>query len=499
MFRFLSVLAVSLILFASCGGDSPNDNHEQVVEKQYLVLSSQSIANESEVESSKIKELVLSYNKMISLSNTGSVKVNGIESQVSVSGTSATIQLNLTEGSTYKVVIPEGTFTGKIDNNTISPAFSLTFTTKAAAKADKSKIAKSLTNSNATKEARNVYDFLLQQYGEKTLSGVQSGMSNTNDYVNAVGDNIGKHPALAGYDFLYLNFSPTPANWSWQQNYNDISAQKEQWANNGLVCYMWHWNVPNSEVDFNNCVEKNSTENMGFYCPGSGNGNGETSFDIREALKDGTWQNKCILRDIEELAGYIKNLQDANIPILFRPLHEAAGNYTKYNKNGGSWFWWGRYGAEYCKKLYQLLHDQLTIKYGLNNIIWVWTIDVLEGYESSAKEWYPGNEYVDIVGFDVYTKNESNDHLKAQKDKFDFLTAVTDGTKITTISECGNMIEPSAQKENSIYWSWFMVWSSKDADGNINISGYPKNTKDYWSSVINNKYVINREDMPSLK
>jgi mannan endo-1,4-beta-mannosidase len=354
---------------------------------------------------------------------------------------------------------------------------------------DKSKIAKVPVNPKATAAAKKLYSFLLENYGEKTLSGVQSAASHTNDFVNAVASATGKHPALAGYDFIFLHFSPTPAGWSWRQDYTDISAQKEHWNANGVISYMWHWNVPESEAVYRG----GGTDGYAFYISGA---NGTTPFDIREAVKEGTWQHECILADIDEMAGTFKQLQEAGIPVLFRPLHEAAGNYTKYNPSGGAWFWWGRYGAQPCKALWNLLRDRLENHHGLNNLLWVWTVDVVPGFESAAKEWYPGDDKVDIVGADIY---ENNTGVKGIQ--FDFLQEVTGGKKILSVSECGNIPDPAANLEAGNPWSWFMVWNSSDSDGNISLTppGWSLNTLDYWKKVMTDASVYNRENMPSLK
>ena len=354
---------------------------------------------------------------------------------------------------------------------------------------DKSKIPTAPVNPSATASARRLYSFLLENYGEKTLSGVQSAASHTNDFVNAVAAATGKHPALAGYDFIFLQFSPTPAGWSWRQDYTDISAQKEHWNANGVISYMWHWNVPESEEVYRG----GGTDGYAFYISGN---NGTTPFDIREAVKEGTWQHECILADIDEIAGTFKQLQEAGIPVLFRPLHEAAGNYTKYNPAGGAWFWWGRYGAEPCKALWNLLRDRLEKHHGLNNLLWVWTVDVVPGFETAAKEWYPGDDKVDIVGADIY---ENNTGVKGTQ--FGFLQEVTGGKKILTVSECGNIPDPAANIAAGNPWSWFMVWNSSDAAGNINLTppDWNLNTLDYWKKVMTDAAVYNRENMPFLK
>lgn len=487
---FLAALILLPPAFTSCS-EGNEDAVTETIEKS-IKLRRTSIENGAIVYAYELKEISLYYNNTVTVSPSANITLNGTKVSATTSASNKmeiVVKLGtLSDGTSYTLNIPSGSIISLEDNAVTAPAFSLSFSTVEATPTHIG----DLTNKNATPEAKNVYNFLKEMYGKKQLTGVQSSMSNTNDFVDNVYTATQMHPALAGYDFIFLAFSPTPEGWGWVQNYGDISAAKEQWENNGLVSYMWHWNVPNSEADFINCVEKGATDNMGFYCPGA-NSSGTTNFDIREALKEDTWQHRCIMRDIEEVAGYLKNLQDANIPVIFRPLHEAAGNYTKYNPQGGAWFWWGRYGAEPCKQLYRLLHDQLTNVYGLNNLIWVWTIDASDGMEEQAKEWYPGDDIVDIVGVDIYT-----DNIKApQTSQYEFMNVVTGGTKLTTISECGNIPEPDTQFNNGLMWSWFMVWPSGD---NGSIPGaYNKNTVDYWKQIQASPYILNREDMPSLK
>ena len=335
-----------------------------------------------------------------------------------------------------------------------------------------------LTNPKATREAKNVYEFLLSIAGEKMLSGVQSGgTANNNERVNQIYQMTGKHPALAGYDYIFLQYSPTPAGWSWVVNYGDISAAKEQWENNGLVNFMWHWNVPNSKADWDN-GKKGNFDGYNFYSD-------KTSFSIKNALTSGTWENDFILQDIEKVAGYLKLLQDEGIPVIWRPLHEAAGNYNLYGKTNNAWFWWGRGGAESCKALWKLLRDKLEGEYGLNNLIWVWTLDATPGTENEWASWYPGNDLVDIVGVDIYA-----DDTDAKERQYKAAADLSAGHKMVTVSECGNIPEPIKCMAAGEKWCWFMTWD---------LESYSLNTAAYWKNVMASSKVITRENMPSLK
>ena len=395
----------------------------------------------------------------------------------------------LERGNSYTVTIPKGTISGF--RNNAADEIRISFTMK---EKDPDPVHSTLNptanlcNPSASQQAKKVYEFLLQQSGKKTLSGAMSGSSNSNDFADLIYLNVGKYPALTGYDFIFLQYSPTPENWNWKVNYNDISAAREQWNNNGLVSYMWHWNVPTSESAWKNGTEKGDYTGYAFYSD-------KKAFDIKEALKEGTWQNQFLMKDIEEVASYLKNLRDAGIPVIWRPLHEAAGNYNLYSDNG-AWFWWGKGGAEPCKQLWRLLYDQFTNVHGLNNLIWVWTVDATIGCEDQYDDWYPGDDVVDIVGVDIYENNTD-----AKTRQFQALVDVTKGNKLVSVSECGNIPDPDKCFAQGNAWSWFMVWCTYDENNNLALSNkdWNLNTKTWWSTVMASKNVINREDMPNLK
>jgi len=59
---------------------------------------------------------------------------------------------------------------------------------------------------------------------------------------------------------------------------------------------------------------------------------------------------------------------------------------------------WGAQGPEPAKKLYRIVYDRLTNHHKINNLVWVWN--------SVAKDWYPGNDVVDIVSADTYSQGD---------------------------------------------------------------------------------------------
>lgn len=327
-------------------------------------------------------------------------------------------------------------------------------------------------NPSATDEVKKVYAMLLDRSGKEIISGAMANVNNNNDFAGWVDKTTGKYPALTGYDFIHLPESP--ANWI---DYSDITSAREQWTNGGLVTYMWHWRAPDSEEAYNN----RDTGKYGFNITGPDG----TSFDIREALKEGTWQHRFILEDMDKVAAYLKILADAGIPVIWRPLHEAAGSYQY-----GAWFWWGRYGDTYTAELWRLMYDRLVRHHGLNNLIWVWTAQYQEGYGDRMKGSYPGDEYVDIVGVDLYEKNTGS-QTGAYKAALD----MTGGKKLVALSECGLIPDPQKCMSESAPWAWFMLWYTYDIHKNGATTDGFGNTSVWLREVMNSPLVLTRSSM----
>lgn len=139
------------------------------------------------------------------------------------------------------------------------------------------------------------------------------------------------------------------------------------------------------------------------------------------------------------------------------------------------------------------MYHRMVQTHGLNNLIWVWTVQVAEGAESEALAAYPGDEYVDMVGTDIYAEGTGS-----QQATFSFVQKTVGHRKMVTLSECGNVPDPSKCFAAGDTWSWFMVWYSRGADGNLEMPGYySANTAAYWQRLAQSDKVVWREDMPA--
>lgn len=333
-----------------------------------------------------------------------------------------------------------------------------------------------LSNPNASDTTKRLYNYLCDQYGNHIISGQQEycGSHNYNQWSDPdtyIKDNeaefeyileqTGKQPAIRGIDFLAYNTTST-----WR---DDAPERCIEWVNEygGIATVSWHWNVP---------VEEGSTETA-FYVE-SANAI-YTTFSISNALKEGTWENEVLMADIKYIAEQLTKLKEADVPILWRPLHEAEG----------AWFWWGAEGPEPCKELYRLLYDQLTNVYGLDNLIWTWTGYT---YETSA-DWYPGDDVVDLVGYDKYNAVDGLPNLSSISSTFYSLVKSTNGQKMVAMTENDSIPSLENLVNDKAAWLYFCPWYMNYLTSEQN------NPVDNLVEIYTSEYCITLDELPDLK
>lgn len=307
----------------------------------------------------------------------------------------------------------------------------------------------------ATKETKALMSYLKSVYGSHIISGQQEIYGGGNDgdsekEFNYIKDNTGKLPAIRGFDFM--NYNPL---YGWEDGTTEraIKWAKEQ---NGIVTASWHINVPidfdkytlGDKVDWKKCTYKNyQTSN--------------STFNTANAVKEGTKEYEYFQECMKDLAEQLQKLQDANVPIILRPLHEAQGNEGNYG-DGTSWFWWGDRGAEVYKELWKLLYTTLTEEYGLHNIIWEYN-----SYNyANSDTWYPGDDYVDIVAYDKYNCDFNRDdgqssgtpNLSAISPIFNYLYELTSGKKMVAMAENDSIPSEENMVIENAGWLYFCPW-----------------------------------------
>lgn len=278
-------------------------------------------------------------------------------------------------------------------------------------------------NKNASPHAKKLLQYLYSINGKYILSGEHNyneSMNRFNDSVHAI---TGKYPAVWGTDFIW--------NGTKDNGQAIVDEAIRKYKDGYIVTLMWHEGRP--------------TDNPPYGWKESVQGK-LTDAEWKELTTPGTNLNNRWLAQIDTIAGYLQQLQQAGVPVLWRPYHEM----------NGVWFWWGnRPGKEGIQKLWKMMYDRYVNHFHLNNLIWVWGANGprdIPGDEAYAyKDFYPGAEYVDILGSDVY----HNDY--EQKDYNELLNLAKG--KIIALTECGELPN-STILDAQPKWSWFLVWTS---------------------------------------
>lgn len=284
-----------------------------------------------------------------------------------------------------------------------------------------------LANPNANEETKQLFQYLCDCYGKVTLAGQHCEYGTIGMECHTINKVTGKYPALLGLDLM--SYSPARREHGGSGG-NSVEQAIKFHGQGGIVTFCWHWNAPNQYL-------KDGTDNGnprwwgGFYTR-------NTDFDIDAVMNGRDPEGKAFLdRDIKAIAEQLLRLQEAGIPVLWRPLHEASGG----------WFWWGAKGAESFKQLWIYLFNELTYTYGCNNLIWIWN--------AGTKEWYPGDEYVDLLGEDIYA--DAHDY-GAQNSKFSMLKEVPGENKLIALTEVGVVPDIDNLVATNARWLWFNTW-----------------------------------------
>lgn len=325
-------------------------------------------------------------------------------------------------------------------------------------------VTSSLVNKNSTANTKKLYSFLKESYGKYVITGQQcDGGINGNEF-KAIKNLTGDYPALLGLDMMDY----TPSRTALGTSSSAVDKAIEFHKKGGIVTFCWHWNAPTEYL--------NSTANSsdgwwgGFYTKNS-------KFDIAKVMNGQDANGKKLLdRDIKAIAEQLKKLEKAGVPVIWRPLHEASGG----------WFWWGAKGSDAYKKLWKYLYKELTNTYGCNNLIWV--------YNGQSADWYPGDEYVDIVGEDIYPGNHVYD---PQVSKFKEATGYGNKTKITALTENGCIFDIDSAVSINALWSWFMTWGSEFT---VNGSNYSEKytEKSVITKMYASKYSLTLGTLPKI-
>lgn len=251
-----------------------------------------------------------------------------------------------------------------------------------------------MVDKNATAETRALFSYLRAQQGKGILFGhqhettqgltIKSIEGDESDTFNSVGD----FAAVYGWDTLSI-IEP-------RIEEEILEPIKRAYARGGIITISTHPDNPITRDQRGRDASATSWQPIG------------TSWDTTPAVAvslPGGEYHHVLLSYLDQIAAFADQTRGENgelIPLILRLFHEHTG----------SWFWWGadQSTPEQYKELYCFSVTYLRDVKKVRNLLYAYSPNSMENpTEEEFLERYPGDEYVDVLGFDTYGKAEDND------------------------------------------------------------------------------------------
>ena len=331
---------------------------------------------------------------------------------------------------------------------------------------DTYKVEPTLVNPNADENTKRLYKFLCDIYGKYSLAGQYADEGRASSEYEKITAKTGKTFAVLGLDMGNYSLGSTAHGAE-----SKTVEYAYDWYKNagGIVQLCWHWTTPEDYA-------VNSGDQpwySSFYKEGS-----KLDLDkIMNGEDDAAYQ--LLMDDIDNMANELARLRDAGVPVLWRPLHEAAGG----------WFWWGNCEPESYKKLWNVMYDKMTNEHNLTNLIWVWN--------GQDPAWYPGDETVDINGWDIYAGNHVDSSQSGRFD--DMATNYGTKTKLIALTENGCVMDPDKVFNDNARWLFWGTWSDPFTMKLGVVINDEYTTVELLTKAYNHERVLTLDELPDLQ
>lgn len=272
-------------------------------------------------------------------------------------------------------------------------------------------------DAKATPETKALYQNL------KNLKGIMFGHQDDLAYgthwkdvkdKSDVKDVAGSYPAIFGWDVSHLGESKNIDG----VDFDSMRTWIQQgYTGGGVITISWH-----------------------MRNPVTGKNPWDTTRAVNKILPGGTLHGFYKKR-LDRFAQFIESLKDPGdgktlIPIIFRPFHEL----------NGSWFWWGKGHAspQEIKELYGFTVHYLRDVKQVHNLLYAFNTDVFNTKEEYLER-YPGDDYVDVIGYDDYHSVKSADTRDIFVNRMHMLVDLAQSRgKVAALTEIGNAGIPEA-------------------------------------------------------
>ncbi len=291
---------------------------------------------------------------------------------------------------------------------------------------------------NASPEAVALLKYIQSLSGRRTLTGQHNYPATKDTSTQEAARLWGKVPSVYGQDFGFA----APGDKDAVAARPDLIAEcKRQYELGSIITLCWHAVPPTADepVTFQPRREAPPTNRLASV-------QGKlTDAQWNDVLTPGTELHQRWCAQVDVIAEFLKQLQAARVPVLWRPYHEMNGD----------WFWWGgRRGERGTAVLYRQIFDRLVNHHKLNNLVWVWSVDRPGNAQRQFADYFPGTNYFDVASLDVYGSDFRQSY-------YDDLLKLAAGRPIA-LAEVGPA-PTLAVLEKQPQWAWWMTWVGMSA------------------------------------
>jgi len=243
-----------------------------------------------------------------------------------------------------------------------------------------------LVDQNATEQTHALFVNMERIRHDHILFGHQDDLAYGVHWINEPGRSdvlevTGSYPALYGWELGHIEHGA-------EMNLDNVDFEqmkgwiREGYGRGGVITLSWHPDNP---------------------LTGGSSWDVEGGQNVIAGILPGGERHDIFRSWLDQLADFMGDLiyvdEEGNshpIPVIFRPWHEMSAGF----------FWWGDpYSShEEYRQLYRFTVEYLRDEKSINHILWAFSPNSFSEYEYETEywNWYPGDEYVDILGFDDY-------------------------------------------------------------------------------------------------
>ena len=248
-------------------------------------------------------------------------------------------------------------------------------------------------------------------------------------------------PYVYGVDFYYASGTWYKQSFVSKSRANLIKIVKDAWReNNSIPSFSWHLENPYTPSSFGTTQAFRYVDNKNYpdypkehhsviaeILSGKGSTCGIGNYSGKDNQNHYPNPRAWFIDRCKEVAGIINELVDDDgkpIPFIFRLWHEWEDG----------WAWWGaKYASAEDYKKFFILTEQTIRKYAPKaQILWAYCPDRHWSDEEELMSRYPGNRYVDVIGFDDYALGASEENFLSAVHRAKIISKVAKKRKLAT-------------------------------------------------------------------